>query len=341
MKTYDFTSKTRELGRVVFALTLDKKRMSERVIIGTASEVKLCLELGEGDVYYDEVRPLGSLLINFESDKDGEWNKIGMLLRESYGKEKILPVSESARRRIIAPALEFLQAKYASNEPSAMFAAIRTWDEYLSLRNRKNASDTLTSRISMLCKPFRVYGEYKAWDKRAENALSVAIREGESNVELWYPVKKRLFETVVISSSFLPLIFYYMNKICEWNYTFQKCKICGTYFLARSRHYELCSDGCRKVQAVTAKREFNERMKGEEVEQLYDNTYQYWYNRKRRLKKSNPVGAEDFNAVFVKFRQEALKRKKAVKKREMLLTDFANWLLKQQGEADRLMGELT
>jgi hypothetical protein len=31
---YDFTDRERELGRVVLALTLDRKKMTERIVIG-------------------------------------------------------------------------------------------------------------------------------------------------------------------------------------------------------------------------------------------------------------------------------------------------------------------
>ena len=74
MKIYDFTKKERDsFVRVVFALTIDKKRMTERVIIGLANEVKLALELGEGKVYYDKVRPLGRLfsVLGFHSVQVG------------------------------------------------------------------------------------------------------------------------------------------------------------------------------------------------------------------------------------------------------------------------------
>ena len=70
MKKYDFTSKKREIGRVIFTLTLDKKRMVERVVIGIKEEVRRRMDYGEneGEVFFDETRPLGNLLINFESD---------------------------------------------------------------------------------------------------------------------------------------------------------------------------------------------------------------------------------------------------------------------------------
>jgi len=154
-------------------------------------------------------------------------------------------------------------------------------------------------------------------------------------------VSKRPFETVVAVSSFLPVIFYYLNKVNEWGYVFQGCKVCGKDFLARSRHYELCSDDCRKEQAVAAKREFDERAKGDRLEQLDEAAYYYWYNRLRKLRKEKAAEkTAAFKAAFDDFRKEAVRRNGEVKRGETKLTDFANWLIKQQDEADRLMSEV-
>jgi len=348
---YDFTSKQRDFGRVVFALTLDRKRMTERVVIGRTDEARRCLEQGAGDVCYDETRPLGSLLLSFESDKKGEWNKHGLTLRESYG--KTFPF-EAERWKKSAPVADWLTAKYKSDEPSAVFAAIRTWEEYLICFKLNHGADLLTDKLSMLYKPFAIYSEYKPWRDEAAAALSNALRDGESNVELWYleqpddkPVKrksiltqKQRFEVIAASSSFLPVIFYYLNKLNEWRFVFQECKVCYNDFLARSRHYELCSDDCRKKQAASAKREFDERAKGDKLEQLDEAAYYYWYNRLRKLRKgkaANPEKAATFKAEFDKFRKEAVRRKAAVKQGEMKESDFSNWLFRQQNEADRLM----
>jgi hypothetical protein len=345
MRIYDFTSRKREMGRVVFALTLDKKRMTERISIGRADDVRRRLEYGEDgyDIYFDETRPLGSLLINFESDTNGDWNRYGMLLRESYGKENILPITGAARWKMVAPASEFFHDKYKDGEPSAMFAAIRTWEDYLNLHNKKQASDTLTGRLHMMYKPFIVYADYRPWQKEAADALSVALRDGESNVELWYPVKKRSLETVVTSASFLPIIFYYTHKIKEWDFVFQQCKVCDRYFLARSRHYELCSDECRKSKAATTRKEFEERAKDDTPGKYLDNAYQYWYNRWRKLKSginANLDIAAAFKVKLTAYQEEAKKRKAQVVRGELRLVDFSSWLLQQQNEADRLFEEL-
>jgi hypothetical protein len=337
MMDYDFSSRERGFGRVVFALTLDRKKLTERIVIARSDEARLRLERGTSDVFYDKTRPLGSLLLCFESDKAGDWNKNAAILRNSYG--KAFPF-DAERWKAAAPVSAFLRGKYESGEPSAMFAAVRTWDEYLNCFNRNHGADLLNERLSMLYKPFTVYGDCKPWREEAAAALSVALRDGESSVELWYPVAKRPFECVAVSSSFLPAIAYYLRKIEEWGDVFQVCKVCEKDFLARSRHYELCSDECRKVQAQETKREFDERAKGDRLEQLHEAAYFYWYNRLRKLKKGDAADAERaaiFKAAFDAFRKEAVRRKAAVKRGETRITDFADWLIAQQNEADSLI----
>jgi hypothetical protein len=243
---------------------------------------------------------------------------------------------------MVAPVSEFLMRKYKSGEPSAMFAAIRTWEDYLNRFHQNRGAELLSDNLFLLYKPFNVYGKYKPWQDEAAAALSVALHDGESGVELWYPVAKRPFETVVAFTSFLPIIFYYTHKISEWNYVFQQCKICDAHFLARSRHYELCSDECRKKQATTAKKEFDERTKGDEMEQLDKATYFYWYNRWRSLKKRksvNPDKVAAFKSALDDFRSEAKKHKNAVKRGEMDEKDFTDWLFQMQNEADKQLSK--
>lgn len=336
---YDFSKRERGFGKIVFALTLDRKKMTERIVIGETSETRRQLEDGEGAVYYDEVRPLGQFLIDFETDTGMEWNRNAMTLRESYG--KAIPF-EAARWKMAAPVADFLRGKYESGEPAALFAAVKTWDEYLNCYNLNHGADLLISRLSALFRPFFLYGDNRPWQEEATAALSKVLRDEEAAVELWYPVLKRSFECVVASVSFLPLIAYYLHKIEEWGFVFQRCKVCGADFLARSRHYELCSDECRKVQAAEAKREFDERAKGDRLEQLHEAAYYYWYNRLRKLKRGKTADtekAEIVGAAFKVFRKEAVRRKGLVKRNEMPITEFSAWLAEQQNEVDRLMGE--
>jgi hypothetical protein len=337
---YDFSSRERGFGRIVFAMTLDRKKLTERIVIARSDEARIRLERGAGNVYFDEVRPLGSFLINFEGDKAGNWNKNASILRESYG--KAIPLM-SVRWKYAAPAADYLRGKGESEEPSALFAAVRTWDEYLNCFNQNHGADLLTERLAALYRPFMLYAEHRPWEELAPDAMSAALRDADSEVALWYPAQKRAFEVVAAYSSLLPVIQYYLHKLNVWGYVFQQCKICGKHFVARSRHYELCGDECRRAQAAENKREFDERAKGDKLEQLHENAYNYWYNRLRKLKKgtaADPEKAAAVGAAFKEYRKEAVRRKTAVKDGELSFTDYSAWLIEQQNAVDALMGEV-
>jgi hypothetical protein len=278
---------------------------------------------------------LGSLLLTLEGDKKNEWNEQGAALRESFD-------NESERWEVTASVSDYLRGKYETGEPSAVFSAIRTWDDYLNCYNMKHGDDILTDKLFMLYRPFTIYAHNKQWKLNAASAVMTdAIRDGESGVELWYPIAKRPFETVVAGSSLLPIISYYLHRIEEWRFVFQRCKVCKTFFLARSRHYELCSDKCRKVQAIEAKREYDKRIEGNSLEQLDEAAYFYWYNRLRKLRKTaDPERAAAFKAGFDTFRKEKTRLKRLVKDKKMEESKFFGWLAAQQDVADRLMGEL-
>jgi hypothetical protein len=336
---YDFKKRERDFGRIVFALTLNRKKMTERVVIGESNAVRRHLKSGGEDVLYDRTRPLGQLLLDFESDPNREWNVNAMRLHESYS--KTFPL-ESKRWEIADQAAAFLQAKYKSGEPSAMFAAIRTWEEYLNCYNLNHGAELFIDRVGLIYRPFFLHDNYKPWQKEAANTLSQAINDGESTVELWYPVKKCPFECVVAFSSFQPIIFYYLHKVEEWRYVFQACAVCNSHFLARSRHYEICSDKCRKVQAVKAKREFDERNKDSKLEKVHESAYYYWYNRLRKLKQAKNPDMDKVLAVteaFKAFKRDTLLYKSMVKLGDIKLSDFATWIDSQNGIINGLMGE--
>lgn len=321
----------------MFALALDREKMTERIVIAESQEARRRLEQGTGEVYYDQLRPLGELLIGMEADRDRLWNVNAMQLCESYG--KILPFKND-RWELANPAGAFLQEKYRHGEPSAMFSAIRTWEEYLNCYHLNHGSQRFIDNMTLLYRPFFLYGDSKPWQKEAADVLTQVLHAGESQVELWYPVRKRPFECVVAFSSLLPVIFYYLHKIEEWDFVFQECKVCGKHFLARSKHYELCGDECRKVQAVQAKREFDERAKGDLLEQTHEAAYYYWYNRLRKLKRAEaaPEKVAAVSDAFEAFRKEAVRQKSEVKNGTLKLGAFTSWLSQQQDVIDGLMG---
>ena len=71
--------------RILFVLTLDRKKMKERILIGEELQVRFRLQGDmDADVLCDTTRPLGTFLAEFEHDPDGEWNRLGLApLREA------------------------------------------------------------------------------------------------------------------------------------------------------------------------------------------------------------------------------------------------------------------
>ena len=68
-----FTRTAPYYDRILFVLSLDRKRMKERVLIGEAQQIRFRLEGSDSaDILLDATRPLGTLLVDFEHDTDGE-----------------------------------------------------------------------------------------------------------------------------------------------------------------------------------------------------------------------------------------------------------------------------
>ena len=64
--------------RILFVLTLDRKKMKERILIGEEQQIRFRLNGSQNaEVLCDMTRPLGTFLINFERDTDRDWNLYG------------------------------------------------------------------------------------------------------------------------------------------------------------------------------------------------------------------------------------------------------------------------
>jgi len=82
---YEFQRHEPCFDRVMFVLTLDRKKMKERIVAGKEAAIRSRLRGNpDAEVICDAVRPLGTFLTDFEQDPDGEWNRSGLApLREA------------------------------------------------------------------------------------------------------------------------------------------------------------------------------------------------------------------------------------------------------------------
>ena len=323
--------------RILFVLTLDRKKMKERILIGEEQQIRFRPNGSQNaEVLCDMTRPLGTFLINFERDTDRDWNLYGLspLRQALHSNRWKQPELEQA-------ASEFLWEKYLSNDPLKMYVAFRIWNSYLLAReprDRNAACDRFMDKMSRLTGVFQ--NETMSFDRetgkpkqfQAGSLYFKGAPSEDTRLDLWFPDNRRTEECVSAYASLYPLITYYLNRLNDWGLCFRRCKVCGKYFLAKSQRYELCSDKCRKAQALQNKREFDERARENNYDLLYKNECQNWRNKINKAKRTAGFPAdqlEEMLTAFEAFKKEALKRKKAVKEKTASPKEFTDWLYQQ------------
>lgn len=160
-----------------------------------------------------------------------------------------------------------------------MYAAFRIWNEYLRAReprDRLAACDRFIRKMNGFTatfmeapplefdpdtgRPQRLNISHRIWG---------SVPAEDTRLDLWYPDNKRGAECVAAYVSLHPLIIYYLNRLSDWGLYIRKCKTCGKIFLARSQRYELCSEKCRKAQALENKRDFDKRARDNKYDLVY------------------------------------------------------------------------
>lgn len=331
-------------NRIVFALVLDRRKMKERIMAGKASQIFLGLN-GNLDVELlcDVTRLLGTFLIDFENDMQVDWNKFGIMPLYNA-----LHVNRWKQPEMEQQAGDFLREKYATLDPVRQYAAVRVWNEYLNTREyreRDAASEQCVNRVGGLTAAFQspVFqnrdqvlfdedtGRARRFELSADFFKQVSMED--TKIELWYPGRENSqTECAVVYDSFYPMIAYYANRLADWGLKFCKCKVCGKIFLAESLRYEICSEKCRKAQALQNKREFDARARENNYDLLYKNECQSWRNKIKRAERTEGFPADrllKMLEVFETFKKVALQKKKLIREHKMLPQEFMDWLYQQ------------
>ncbi len=323
---------------------LGHKKRKERILIGDEYSIRSRLEgNAKADVFCDITRPLGTFILDFVHDEKGEWSLSGLM-----------PLYNALHtNRWNQPALEqtaskFFSEQFESGDPEKMYAALRIWNEYLKtrmVRDRNTASEGFLRKCSDLIIPFKT--ELISFYNRSRKVKSYKLTDQswgqipmeDLRLDLWYPDKLRSSECVAAYNSFFPLVTYYRNRLNDWGLHLCRCRVCWGIFLADSLRYELCSDKCRKTQALENKRVFDERARENLYDLRYKNERQNWQNKINRAKKTPrfpPEILEQMQAAFTAFKKEALQRKKLVKGNKASLEEFSSWLYPQSRIIDDL-----
>ena len=324
---YHFKRQEINGDRVLFALSLDKKSLKERILIGTETEIiKRLWNDPEAEVYYDEVHPIGALFMRKSSDET-DWTDRGFMPLW-----KALHTTRWKQPELEQNATDFCTKKYQSGDPLAIYAAIRLWDGYLRAReprDRDRAAELFKLDLMGLISPLEKYSH----DALLNRSITDTIRESgnEMKMDVWYPARTDV-ECVTAYRSFLPVIMYYHARLADWSFYFRTCKVCGRVFLAKSLKYTICSDKCRKIQGTQAKRDFDARAIENEYDHIYKNEAQRWVHYIHRMEKSDdctPEHLAEIKAAYESFKKEAKARKKTVKDGDSTVAEFRDWTLQQ------------
>lgn len=321
--------------QIVFVLSLDRKEMKERILIGEEMNIRYRLSVTPSSpVLLDITRPLGTILLNFEENGFYHWAASGF--KPLYD---ALHSNRWAQPKLEQSASSFLKKQFKSGDPVRMYTSFRIWNDYLLARlprERDAASETFYYQFSRLTDAFydETLPERKHYSP-ASSTLSPLVPSAnrkDSRLELWYPDYSRPFECVSAHDSFHPLITYYFHRLNEWGFCFKTCKVCGQTFLAKNHRYDLCSEICRKKQALQNKRAFDLRAKDNLYDHQYKNESQNWRNHINRAKTNpefTPEQIAHMEEVFASFRKEALAKKKLVKQKKLSPKEFSDWLYAQ------------
>jgi hypothetical protein len=215
----EYHFKRQETGgdKVIFALTLDKKTGKERIIIGTEIEItKRLWDDPDADVYYDKIRPIGSLFIDYRQDDgiDGLIDSGFMPLWNALHTNRWRPPG------LEQAASDFCIKMYDTGYPLSMYAAIRLWDGYLRARqprDRELASELYKTDLMRLITPLSEYTR----DMLIDRSITDRFRQSGDDMKLnvWYPPRTDI-ECITAYGSFLPLILYYHVRLTDWNLYF-------------------------------------------------------------------------------------------------------------------------
>lgn len=327
-------------------------KSSERILIGTDSDIQTTLEGGNADLFYDQVQPLGSLFLSLTYDPDWE-NVLKHLntahqIMSSYDIVRYFVYKSPAPYESLAQ--EILDHKRNTENPLYIYIANRIWYGYWPLRDKKKATQyfDFMEQMKTLIRPFSF-----DWKKLAANSRvavdddflndSINWRQSDNEIKVrTVPNGSSTVEYLITCDSVVPLIKYYGEKLKSWKTYSITCKVCGKQFVATNLHHKLCSDLCRQ----RSREERNTIRLQDDITRTLDNLCHTvdatWNNRLRKIRNLSNWSEEDvrnYEIAKEHYQEKKKKMRKKFKYREIPYSEFCDWLFKQQCYAEELIQE--
>jgi len=330
----------------VLALHLDFENGREHILMGELSEVQRYLRgYKQSVILAEEKREIGTFAKECFYPMSKEMADVRIGLTEGLEKEKT-PLLGASR--------SFLEKLYHSDNICHRFLAARLWQEYHRTKNvydkrLKNTEDreyinAFIDRIEDLTLPFRfsIENDIMTWQSDHPKFPLKYFDEEYYRYPcgLLWANNLNNSEYGFVSVSLMPLLMYGLKRVYDNHLYFQRCKLCGRLFLAKTANIQTyCGEDCKREAVRLNKQRFDEKAKELPYERQHKNAYMYWYNKVKKLRKeaADPDSLATVEGAFESFKAENAERKTAVKEGRMPEKEYTDWLYAKQSEIDRLM----
>jgi hypothetical protein len=332
----------------ILALNLDVEKGKEHILMGELSEVQRYLRgYKQASILTEEKREIGTFAKECFVPMAKEMANVRIGLLEGLENEKT-PLFEASK--------DFLQSIHQSENVCHRFISVRLWQGYhkaKAVANKRIKSkedreyiDTFIDRIEDLTLPFRFSIENDIMTWQCDHP-KYPLRYFD---EEYYRYPCGLLwagnlandEYGFATMSIMPLLMYGLKRIYDNHLYFQRCKLCGKLFLAKTANIPTyCGEDCKREAVRMNKQRFDKKAKRLSFERQHKNSYMYWYNKVKKLQREVP-GSDKLVAVeaaFETFKTENMERKTAVKDGNQPEKEYVDWLYGQQAVIDKLMQE--
>jgi len=313
------------------------KKKTEHILILELSELKRRLNGYPADTLYEQTRDIGRLVMDYVPIA-GDLANIRAALLDSAG---------AIKSPLFDKAVEALAGYWLSDNPVLRFAAILMWQEYNRALNDRTSNERLFDTLDdiTLALRFNLVDNVKDWqEKNRKNPLGYLDNDfREYPVSIYYSEGMDAGEYAITDRSLLSIAVFYLKRIYDSGRYIQACPICRRSFVAKTVGMTtLCSEECRRIQGKENKRRFDERARDVSYERAFKNTYMYWYNKIKKLRKMElpQEKVDTFETAFKSFSKESARRKKQMIKEKSGAAEYEAWLLDQRNVIDELLERL-
>jgi hypothetical protein len=330
----------------ILALHLDFEKGKEYIVMGELREVQRYLRgYKQATISGEAKREIGTFAAECFKPMASEMADVRIGLADEIDNKKT---------PLFGAAQEFLESLYQSDNSCHRFLAVQLWSEHHKMKSTyskrfKSAEDKayidgFIDRIEDLTLPFRysIENEIMEWQSNHPKYPMHYFDEEyyKHPCGLLWAGNFANDEYGFASVSLMPLLMYELKRIYDNHLYFQRCKLCGRLFLAKTANIPTyCGEGCKREAVRLNKQRFDEKAKTLDYERQHKNAYMYWYNKVKKLRDEAP-GSEKLakvEAAFESFKIENAERKTAVKDGKASAKEYTDWLYQQQAVIDGLM----